>query len=115
MSGSITRVLASSMALSAFAIACLAGMTSGNEANSTLVRALVSMAICYLAGTLLGMLAEWVVENHLREYKARNPIPQPVRPEQPVMEVGEAPEEPARGPASPLPSSQTSQADRRAA
>lgn len=91
--GRIAKVIASSMGLTGFAIACMAGLSAGNPTNLILIRSLVAMIGCYLLGSILGAAAEWVVNQHLAEYKAKNPIPQ-FRPEsEEIIEVDEASED----------------------
>lgn len=88
--GRAAKVIASSMGLTGFAIACFAGIIVGNPANTVLIRSLVCMFACYLLGSIVGAIGEWVVNQHLSEYKARNPIPeyQPEKAE--IIEVDEA-------------------------
>ena len=65
----IAKVIASSMGLTGFAIACIAGLTAGNPTNLILIRSLVTMIACYLLGSIIGAVSEWVVNQHLAEYK----------------------------------------------
>jgi putative Mn2+ efflux pump MntP len=53
-----TKVIAGCMGLSAFVIAIVAGLSVGNPASETLLRALVAMVICQMIGVGLGWLAE---------------------------------------------------------
>lgn len=84
------------MGLTGFAIACFAGMMVGNPANTVLIRSLVCMFACYLLGSIVGAVGEWVVNQHLADYKARNPIPQFQPEKEDVIEVDEAPSQVAQ-------------------
>lgn len=109
--GRIAKVIASSMGLTGFAIACIAGLTAGNPTNLILIRSLVTMIACYLLGSIIGAVAEWVVNQHLAEYKAKNPIPE-YRPErEELIEVEEVSDEVAQ----PAQAAQTGAPDRKAA
>lgn len=91
--GRIAKVIASSMGLTGFAIACIAGLSVGNPTNLILIRSLIAMIGCYLLGSILGAVAEWVINQHLAEYKANNPIPEYRAEKEEIIEVDEAPEE----------------------
>lgn len=99
------------MGLTGFAIACFAGMIVGNPANTVLIRSLVCMFACYLLGSIVGAIGEWVVNQHLAQYKARNPIPQYQPEAEEIIEVDEALEEVAQVPQA----AQTGAPDRKAA
>ena len=66
--GTPTRVIASSMGLSAFAIATIAGLAADNPADSVLMRALVSMIVCHVIGVTLGMIGERAVREGVEKY-----------------------------------------------
>ncbi|MBY0113891.1 MAG: hypothetical protein K2Y21_13825 [Phycisphaerales bacterium] len=91
--GRIAKVIASSMGLTGFAIACIAGLSAGNPTNMILIRSLVAMILCYLLGSIIGAVGEWVVTQHLADYKAKNPIPEYDPGKEPIIEVDEVPEE----------------------
>jgi hypothetical protein len=73
--GIATKVIAASLALSAFAIAIVAGLAAGNPARTVLVHALVSMIVCQMVGLIAGALAERAVLQHLAAYRAVRPVP----------------------------------------
>lgn len=102
--GRIAKVIAGSMGLTGFSVACMAGIAVGNPTNTILMRSLVTMLACYLLGSILGAVCEWVVTSHLADYKAKNPIPQYEPEKEVIIEVDEIPEEVAQTP-------QTAQAD----
>jgi ABC-type proline/glycine betaine transport system permease subunit len=60
-------------ALTAFVVASIAGMGVGNTAETTLLRAIVAMFVCYFAGLPLGMICDLVVEEHVKEYTHTKP------------------------------------------
>lgn len=99
------------MGLTGFAIACFAGIIVGNPANTVLIRSLVCMFACYLLGSIVGAIGEWVVNQHLAEYKAKNPIPQYQPEKDEIIEVDEVPQQVAQS----TQAAQTGAADRKAA
>lgn len=99
------------MGLTGFAIACFAGIIVGNPANTVLIRSLVCMLACYLLGSIVGAIGEWVVNQHLADYKVKNPIPEYQPGKEEVLEVDEAPEQLAQ----PTQAAQTGASDRKAA
>lgn len=72
----LSRVVGTSTALTAFAVAVVAGMTAGNAAGRTLLVAIVSMFICHILGSIVGSVAERVINEHLTAYRAANPVPE---------------------------------------
>lgn len=99
------------MGLTGFAIACFAGMIAGNPANTVLIRSLICMFACYLLGSIVGAVGEWVVNQHLADYKAKNPIPEYQPEKEEVLEVDEAPGQLAQA----TQTAQTGASDRKAA
>lgn len=73
--GIATKVIAASLALSAFAIAIIAGLVAGNPARTILFNAVVCMILCQLLGMFIGVIAERAVTEHLAAYKSANPVP----------------------------------------
>ena len=59
--------------LAAFAVAILAGLTSGNSAQSVLTRALLAMLACYPIGLAVGMIALRLVDEHVEAHRSANP------------------------------------------
>jgi hypothetical protein len=70
-----TRIIAACFALSAFALATVLGMAAGNDAVTTLWRALLAMAAAYFVGSIIGHVARIAVQEHVARYKAEHPIP----------------------------------------
>jgi hypothetical protein len=68
------KVIASCFALTAFAAAVALGVAAGNSAGTILLRALVTLAVCWPVGFLVGRLAEHIVELNIRQYKDGHPI-----------------------------------------
>jgi len=71
----ITSVVAGIFALSAFTVALLAGLLSGNELMVILVRAIMALIVCYPVGLLAGALLSNVMEAGLRSHALLNPVP----------------------------------------
>ena len=70
-----TRVIASSFALIAFALAIVMGLYVGNEAIAILSRALLVMFISYWVGMCVGAVGHRAIQEHLNRYRLDNPIP----------------------------------------
>lgn len=73
-SGVPTKVISSSMALSAFAVAIIAGLAADNAADVILARALTSMAGGAMLGLGIGAVAERAAREAILAYEARNPM-----------------------------------------
>ena len=69
-----TKLFASVLALTAFAVAVVSGIASGADGASTLKRAIVSMLVCYALGAVLGMVAGRAIREYLHGYVADHPI-----------------------------------------
>lgn len=73
-----TRLIASSLALIAFAVAVLAGIGVDNPAATILWRAILAMAICYCIGLFIGSASQRAIEEAIQEHKKDNPLaPEP--------------------------------------
>ena len=75
MKGIAATTVAGAFALTAFAVAVLAGLGSGNPATSVLVRALMAMLVCYPIGLALGTIAQRLVQDEVERHRATNPEP----------------------------------------
>ena len=69
------RVIAGTVALSAFAVACVAGLGAGLDAASILTRALYSMAGGYALGVVLGWAAGRAIRDHAEAMRRQRPVP----------------------------------------
>lgn len=78
--GSTARLIASCLGLAGFAVAIVAGMAAGNPGGRVLTVALISMVALHLVGLVVGLVAERVVEEYVRQYKAVNPVDAPSAP-----------------------------------
>lgn len=72
----LTKIVASSLALAAFSIATLAGLSSDNPAHVVLSRALVSMLVCYPVGWAMGFVMARAAEHAVIRRRAENPLPE---------------------------------------
>lgn len=61
---SMRRLSASTMALAGFVVALLAGMQAENPTGRVIVTAIVALVACHIAGTILGMVIERVINEH---------------------------------------------------
>ena len=71
--------IAGLFALAAFAVAIMAGLASGNPAQSVLMRALLAMVLCYPVGLAVGLIAQQLVHDHVEAHRASYPADE--RPE----------------------------------
>lgn len=74
--GKQTKVIASVFALSAFAVAIVAGMAAGVPASTVIVRAIVAMVICQILGWGIGFIMARVIREQVEAYREANPIPE---------------------------------------
>jgi hypothetical protein len=66
MTGEISsKVIAACFALAAFAVAIFAGLATSNPAGDVLLRAVVSMIVCYPVGTVAGLICQRVIATQL--------------------------------------------------
>lgn len=73
--GTLTKVIAACCGLAAFAIAIVAGLSSGNPGEVILLRALISMVACQFVGVGLGMVIERVIADSIALHKQSSPDP----------------------------------------
>lgn len=73
-SGTTSRLIASCLGLSGFAVAVVAGLAAENPGGRILAIALVCMIGCHLVGLAIGMVGERVIEDYMRQYKASRPV-----------------------------------------
>lgn len=66
----LARLIASSFALISFAVSVLVGLETGNPTEGILMRALVSMAVAFIGGGIVGLFIEQVVRTHMRKIDA---------------------------------------------
>jgi len=70
------RVISSVLGLMGFFTALLVGLVVGNPGITIVVRALLAMAICTIAGRIIGKAGEICVREFLRNYKTDRPTPE---------------------------------------
>lgn len=70
-----SKVIGFVFALTAFAVAIVAGMAAGDSAENVLPRALMVLFVCHLIGLVLGSVVNHVLNEHLVRYEAEHPIP----------------------------------------
>lgn len=71
--GKIRRLSAGVMGLAGFIVALLAGLQAGNETGRVIVTALLAMLVCHIAGVVLGLVIERVVQEHKQSIEAPKP------------------------------------------
>lgn len=67
MRGIPSQVIAGSCACAAFAIAVARGLAAGNPPDLVLQRAVVAMVVCFVIGSLIGMICQRVVGGEHRD------------------------------------------------
>lgn len=60
-----SKVLAGSFALAGFAVAIVSGLASDNPAAQILLRATIAMVVCYVIGSIVGLICERVIVKHV--------------------------------------------------
>jgi tetrahydromethanopterin S-methyltransferase subunit C len=73
MKGIAASTIAGCFALSAFTVAIVAGLASGNPALSVLWRAIVALLVCYPLGFAVGMVAQHLVQQHIDAHRRAHP------------------------------------------
>ena len=73
--GIATKVISASCALTAFSVGIMAGLFTGNPAETILARSLVAMLVGYALGIVVGMIGERTVVEGIRQYEKARPIP----------------------------------------
>lgn len=73
----LTHLSGSTLALVAFTVAIIAGLSADNPAMTTLSRALIAGAMCYPVGYVLGALGHRAIHEHVIQYIAEHPIDPP--------------------------------------
>ena len=71
-----SKVIAFIFALTAFAVAIVAGMFGGDPAESVLARALIVLVVCHLVGAALGSTVNHVLNEFLKKYETDHPVPE---------------------------------------
>ncbi|MAE66704.1 MAG: hypothetical protein CMJ18_20750 [Phycisphaeraceae bacterium] len=69
------RVIATCFGLVGFAAAIVIGLIASIQAETVIVRAIISMAACWMIGRAFGWLLERTVEDEIELYKSAHPIP----------------------------------------
>ncbi|MHC4428224.1 MAG: hypothetical protein ACYS0D_06420 [Planctomycetota bacterium] len=67
MIAATANVIAACVALAAFAVAVVAGLFGGSDSAAILLRALLSMLVCYPIGLAIGGICQRVLVEHVRE------------------------------------------------
>lgn len=70
-----SKVIASSLALTAFVVAVTAGLFAGNPSTTILINALISTVLCQMLGLAIGAIFERVADDAVESYQRRNPVP----------------------------------------
>lgn len=68
-------MIATCFALVAFVAAIVVGFEAGNDLTAVVYRATVVMCVCWIIGRIFGGIAEHQVNQYIRAYKEKHPIP----------------------------------------
>ena len=77
MSKTPSSAIAGCFALSAFAVAVVAGLAAQNPASSILVRALIAMIVCYPVGLIIGLICQRLMFDHIAAHQKAASITMP--------------------------------------
>jgi nitrate/nitrite transporter NarK len=70
-----SKIIACSLALTAFVVAVLSGLLAANSATTVLLNALVCTVLCQFLGLGIGMVFERISTDAIQSYQKRHPIP----------------------------------------
>lgn len=70
-----TRLIASSLALIAFTLALVMGVSAGNTTTRTIINALGAMMVCYMVGMFISTAAFRAIREHIQSYERQHPLP----------------------------------------
>lgn len=90
--GRPTQMVAAIFALSAFAVAIVAGLGAGADATRTVVVALVAMMLCHVVGTVIGTIAESTAAEAIQAHRDAKPVPALLTEEDIAQEQAASPE-----------------------
>lgn len=77
MSKTPSSAIAGCFALSAFAVAVVAGLAAQNPASSILIRALIAMMACYPVGLIIGLICQRLMFDHIEAHQEAASITMP--------------------------------------
>ena len=77
MSKTPSSAIAGCFALSAFAVAVVAGLAAQNPASSILFRALIAMIVCYPVGLIIGLICQRLMFDHIDAHQKAASITMP--------------------------------------
>jgi putative Mn2+ efflux pump MntP len=69
--GIVSKVIAASVGLCAFAVALVAGLAAQNPLDAILTRALIALVVCQVMGYFLGIVCEHVITDAAAKYTGR--------------------------------------------
>lgn len=67
------NIIASCLAMTAFSIAVISGLFAGNPSDEVLLRAVLSLAGCFVVGVLVGKAAEGAILEHVQSLQSAPP------------------------------------------
>ena len=80
-----SRMIATIVSLVAFAAAVVAGAAAGNRGITILSTGLVVLIGAWLLGSMLGAVAQLAVDEHLKDFARKHPLPE-LDADQPVVD-----------------------------
>ncbi|MAY73934.1 MAG: hypothetical protein CMJ31_04270 [Phycisphaerae bacterium] len=87
---SASSMVAGMLAMSAFLVAVIAGLSAGATPLNTLSRATTAMLVCYFVGLFLGVAGSSACREFLTKFRDDNPIPEvPELPQEVTHHLGD--------------------------
>jgi len=72
----MARRLAAAMSMIVFAVCLLAGLSAGNPPATILYKAIVAMAGTLFVGLLVGVMAQKMLDENIKEHKPPDALPE---------------------------------------
>lgn len=79
------NTIAGMFGLAGFTVAVIAGLAVGNPTTSVLWRSILAMIVCYPVGLAIGLVAQKVIQDHIRAHKSANPAQDSTLDDEPVV------------------------------
>lgn len=68
------RVIAGCLALAAFAVAIVSGLSSGASATDILTRAIISLVVCYILGSFVAVAMNVAIRENIESLERAHPF-----------------------------------------
>lgn len=68
-------LISASFSLCGFAAALISGAAAGGDSNEVITKGIFAMVGCYVVGAIAARVGLVAVREHMRDYRAQNPVP----------------------------------------